>query len=114
MNCPKCGSQKVLGMGGVMWCPDCKRSSDTSSVPPDDPALKPIIMPCPTCSKQVSTHADYCPSCGQPLRALALEDLEAERRVKASNHLRNVLALATLAFFICFWIWHLLNDKPPH
>ena len=72
MNCPKCGSQRVLGMGGAMWCRDCKRTSDTSSVPPDDPALKPIIIPCPACSKPVSTHADHCPSCGQPLASAVI------------------------------------------
>ena len=114
MNCPKCGSKKVVGMGGVMWCPDCDHVSDTSSVPPDDPALQPILIPCPMCSKQMSTHADHCPSCGQPLRARVLEKLAVQRNAKATSHFVNIVTLIILAIWIGHWISNMVNAKVDH
>lgn len=31
----------------------------------------PILIACPACNKQVSSHAAACPSCGQPINAQA-------------------------------------------
>ena len=93
MKCPKCNSTNVVPFRGVMWCKDCKRPSDLSSVPPDDPGLLPQMIACPVCAHQVSSHADNCPSCGQPLGALfrlAQESTKEVEQAKIANAAQEV------------------------
>lgn len=59
-------------------------------------AEKPILLPCPTCAKNVSSDAPECPHCGQPLS----DQWEQEGRAKQGKSKKRLEIGCGLVFWL--------------
>lgn len=66
------------------------------------------IIPCPQCSKKVSSRAALCPNCGYELGAASEEDYEIyrARRLRDRIYRLNMISYAVITLFVAGFGWY--------
>jgi len=73
MNCPKCNSANVAPANGKLLCQNCGNSFEAAQAPePAYSSSTPHLIKCPACSREASSQAMRCPTCGQPLASAVI------------------------------------------